>query len=82
MLKRFRPVLFALVFTAAATTVAQADDAFCRGYQAGYKRGYCSNHGRNMCIPPIPPICPIPRIGESSFQDGYDRGFADGAAAQ
>jgi len=54
---------------------------FCKGYQAGYKRGWCSGQSYG-CIPPIPPICPIPNIGESTYQDGYDRGFGDGKEAR
>lgn len=48
------------------------------GFKNGYKEGYCYNdYG---CIPPIPPITPIPLIGESNdnYQDGYNRGFKMG----
>jgi hypothetical protein len=49
-----------------------------RGFQNGYKEGYCYNDFG--CIAPIPPITPIPQIGESndSYQDGYNRGFKRG----
>jgi hypothetical protein len=81
MRKTLRPILtVAALLVAALPMPARAGDGFCRGYEAGYKRGYCSNHGGQMCIPPIPPICPIPNVGENSFQDGYDRGFQDGAS--
>lgn len=70
-----------LVIALLVSTPALADDGFCRGYQAGYKRGYCQNHGGKMCIPPIPPICPIPDVGQSGYQDGYDRGFEEGLTA-
>lgn len=53
-------------------------DAFCAGYRVGYSRGYCRNHGGQFCIPPIPPICPIPAVGENDYQGGYDRGYSDG----
>lgn len=60
---------------------ASAQTPYCKGYAAGYSRGYCRNHGGQLCIPPITPICPIPMLGESTYQDGYDRGYGDGLAA-
>lgn len=73
-----------LIFVAAAAFLVLAApavaSAFCDGYQAGYKAGAC--YQKYGCIPPIPPICPIARVGESSFQDGYNRGFADGLRAR
>ncbi|HFG0578739.1 TPA: hypothetical protein ACGFUY_002602 [Flavobacterium psychrophilum] len=50
---------------------------FSNGYKEGYKSGYCYEQGYG-CIPPIPPIAPIPRVGESTYTDGYNRGFSDG----
>ena len=49
-----------------------------RGFKNGYKEGYCYNEFG--CIAPIPPITPIPLIGErnDSYQDGYNRGFKKG----
>ncbi|BBM89967.1 hypothetical protein COTS27_01685 [Spirochaetota bacterium] len=51
-------------------------DAFCRGYEKGYAAGAC--YGDYYCLAPIPPICPIPDIGERSYIDGYNRGFVEG----
>ena len=52
-------------------------DEYCSGWDSGYKQGWC--YGRGVgCIEPIVPICPIPRINESTFQDGYNRGFIQG----
>lgn len=54
---------------------------FGDGYQRGWKEGYCHNYNASpTCIPPIPPISPIPLIGEDidNYKDGYNRGFADG----
>lgn len=52
--------------------------SYCDGWDDGYKDGWCYND--MFCIPPIPPICPIPRIGESynSYKQGYQRGFVNG----
>lgn len=57
-----------------------AQTNFNNGYQKGWKEGYCHNYGSPSCIPPIPPISPIPLIGEDvdNYKDGYNRGFADG----
>lgn len=46
------------------------------GYCEGYKAGWC--YGKGACIEPICPITPIPRVGEDSWQDGYNRGFVKG----
>lgn len=52
------------------------------GFKDGYKKGYCQDKGIS-CIEPIPPIAPIPAIGENldSYQDGYNRGFKMGLQA-
>lgn len=58
-----------------------AQTNFGNGYQRGWKEGYCHNYNvLPTCVPPIPPISPIPRIGEDTdnYKDGYNRGFADG----
>lgn len=50
-----------------------------KGFEDGYKEGWCYGKGIG-CIPPIPPISRIPRIGEDfeNYQDGYNRGFQEG----
>lgn len=60
-----------------------AQTSFDKGFQSGYKNGYCYNQNIS-CIPPIPPITPIPRIGEdlNNYQDGYNRGFETGLSKQ
>jgi hypothetical protein len=77
-------VLAMISFTSSATEnnssnhkITPASD-YCSGWKAGYIRGYCyNNYG---CIPPIVPICPIPFLGQTSYSDGYDRGFSAGRA--
>jgi tetratricopeptide (TPR) repeat protein len=71
-----KTLVFLISFLLSLSTFGQSD--YSRGFQNGYKVGYCYNdYG---CIPPIPPITPIPRIGESqdNYQDGYNRGFKRG----
>lgn len=60
-----------------------AQTKYTNGFNNGYKKGYCHDKGIG-CIDPIPPIAPIPKIGESSesYTDGYNRGFEMGLNAQ
>lgn len=68
--------LLVVVLLISITAVAQSD--YSRGFQNGYKAGYCYNDFG--CVSPIPPITPIPLIGErdDNYQDGYNRGFKMG----
>jgi len=65
-----------ILFFFALVAFGQSD--YDRGFKNGYKEGYCYNDFG--CIAPIPPITPIPLIGESydNYQDGYNRGFKRG----
>lgn len=56
-----------------------AQTKFTDGFNTGYKKGYCQDQGVG-CIEPIPPISPIPKVGENpnSYTDGYNRGFEMG----
>lgn len=69
-------LLLIVALLISVATFAQSD--YSRGFQNGYKEGYCYNDFG--CISPIPPITPIPLIGESNdnYQDGYNRGFKRG----
>ncbi len=62
-----------------APAVAQAS-AFCDGWEAGYKAGYC--YRQFACLSPLVPLCPLPRLGESTYMDGYNRGFLAGLNAR
>lgn len=61
------------IFTSMAIAFGSA---FCEGWHDGYVAGYC--YQKFACIPPIVPICPIPRIGEYTYIHGYNRGFLAG----
>ncbi|MCT4629601.1 hypothetical protein [Winogradskyella sp.] len=77
-MKNFFQVIILLL---SITTIAQTSK-FDIGYQKGYEEGYCyQDYG---CIPPIPPISPLPTINESSnsYKDGYQRGFIDGRSVK
>ena len=75
MFKKIRVTLAALLLVVGAG-YGFGQSGFCEGWENGYKSGYC--YGETYCIPPIAPICPIPRIGEDSYQGGYNRGFVAG----
>lgn len=68
-------LIFVLLFVSNA--IAQSN--FSKGFEVGYKQGWCYDKGVG-CLPPIPPIAPIPKIGENinSYDDGYRRGFTMG----
>jgi hypothetical protein len=69
-------LLIVSMFAAAVCGAAFAFDHFCRGYDDGFQEGYC--YQKPGCISPITPICPIPKFDESTYRDGYKRGFLDG----
>ncbi len=60
----------------------EAQSAFDRGFEQGYKDGYCYDN-KIGCVPPIAPVPPVPGIDESadSYKDGYNRGFLMGREA-
>ena len=74
-------IIFALICIIFLFVASEAwASAFCEGWHDGYIAGYC--YRKVSCIPPIVPICPIPRIGEDTYMDGYNRGFLAGLNAQ
>ncbi|WP_438711442.1 hypothetical protein ACSTS3_01320 [Aquimarina muelleri] len=74
--KRNRNLFYILLLLSLSYINGQT--AFDRGYQLGYKKGYCYN--KYSCLPPIPPLTPLPTIYEdhNSFEDGFLRGFLNG----
>ena len=72
-----------LLITFLFTITIFAQSSFTNGFNKGYKKGFCQDQGVG-CIDPIPPIAPIPKIGESSdsYTDGYNRGFQMGLSAR
>jgi len=73
-MKKLILVLIGMSMLMAAEISAYGD--FCSGWNNGYKAGYCYQKG--YCLPPIPPLCPFPNLGEDSYDDGYNRGFLAG----
>lgn len=64
------------------TSFIYSQTDFSRGFQKGYKDGYCYQvYG---CIAPIPPLSPMPNSNESphSYKQGYQKGFLIGKQAK
>lgn len=53
-----------------------AETPFCSGFEEGFNQGYCD--GKVACVPPVAPVCPVEKYNESTYQDGYNRGFKTG----
>lgn len=67
-------LLSALAFIFIGAT-KKKNDSFCKGWESGYKAGWC--YEREMgCADPVIPACPVPRVGEDGYKGGYNRGFA------
>lgn len=73
-----RKAIFIIILSSIFSS-SYSQSEFARGYNVGYKQGYCYQKGVG-CISAIPPIAPMPNLNESSFSysDGYNRGFLDG----
>ncbi len=69
-------ILISLSILVSSNLISQ--NPYDKGFQKGYEDGFC--YGDFACISPIPPVTPIPLIGDnpSSYQDGYKRGFKTG----
>src|SRR5690606_38103947 len=54
--------------------------SYVKGFEIGFKEGYCYNRNTYDCLVPMTPIPPPPRINESkdNYTEGYNRGFQFG----
>lgn len=67
-----------MVLASVGVSTGALASEFCDGFRVGYEKGYC--YQEFSCLRPLVPLCPLPGLGESSFEDGYNRGFLDGIA--
>jgi hypothetical protein len=75
-------ILWALVSTEPNNSYVESyyksyDSSFCKGWEEGYCEGWKSIRGLLVSCPGSPG-CPGPRGLESSYKDGYNRGFLKG----
>jgi len=70
-------VLFLAVAPATAVTVVNptAPD-YCDGWEKGYPAGWCWSEV--PCLPPVTPVCPVPQVNRTAYQDGYNDSFVRG----
>jgi len=68
-------IILLILFT--SSIFAQSN--FDKGFEVGYKKGFCQDQGIG-CMEPITPIPPVPGVDENynSYSDGYNRGFTMG----
>lgn len=70
-----KAILVFLVITLPFISRSQSD--FCEGWNVGFKQGWCYGTAFG-CMAPMVPMCPMPNYGETSYADGYNRGFLAG----
>lgn len=70
---------YLLIVAILFSTLIYSQTQFSKGFEEGFKKGYCYERGVG-CLPPITPISPMPNISEKmeSYTDGYNRGFQIG----
>ena len=73
--------LFVMIIFQAFVFSAFCQSSFNKGFEEGYKKGYC--YEKIGCPTPVLPVVPPLVPGESidSYQDGYNRGFKMGLEA-
>jgi len=73
-MKREEKIMIILTFLMSFVVYSQTN--YSKGWEKGYKAGYCyQDYG---CTSPIPPVSPVPMAGKDTYQDGYNRGFVRG----
>ena len=73
MKKAFKILIILILFTSGTIL---SEKTYADGWKEGYKEGWC--YEVQFCIAPVPPVCPVPRVGENSYKGGYNRGFTKG----
>lgn len=69
---------YLIIYFAFITQIIFSQSNFERGFDNGFKNGYCfDDYG---CIAPFTPFAPIPLLNESyeNYNQGYNRGFTVG----
>ena len=79
-MKHIMPIFVAIISIAIFIATIDFKKTYQEGWKKGYKAGYC--YQIVNCIDPIVPVCPIPIINFTTYQDGYDRAFLEGKEDQ
>lgn len=74
----YSTLIFLLILNFNGT--AQIKSNYEKGFEIGFKEGYCYNRTTVDCFTPMTPLAPMPRINESkdNYTEGYNRGFQFG----
>ena len=73
--------LISLLALFLSLSIYSQSSSFCNGFKKGYKAGYCYDDAYG-CVTPVFPPCPVPNIGNNSYQGGYNQGFVAGQKAK
>lgn len=71
----------ALLLSQLAVVSVSADyNEYRKGYNDGFKTGWCDGKKQpiNICIAPIAPIPPVPSVGRDNYQGGFADGYKNG----
>lgn len=82
-MKKFLVVIILILTFFNSRLNAQEISNFTKGFNSGFKEGFCYNKGLG-CYCSIQPLAPITKPNESadSYRDGYNRGFQVGLDLQ
>lgn len=75
-------VVFALTIRSNSSALSSfqqthVEKTYCDGWEDGYCEGWKDVKGE-LAICPVTPVCPIPEVDKTRYQDGYNRGFKAG----
>lgn len=70
-------LILSLLLIIQLSAFAQLKSNYSKGFEAGFKEGYCYNSKTVDCFYPITPEAPLPRLNEDreNYTQGYNRGF-------
>ena len=51
---------------------------YCEGWETGYCEGWRDVNG-DWALCPITPLCPLEKLNQTRYLDGYNRGFKKGS---
>lgn len=74
------PTVTLLILLIHFSVIGQLKSNYAKGFEVGFKEGYCYNNNTVDCFYPLTPEAPLPRINEDkeNYTQGYNRGFQFG----